>query len=138
MADQMPGSDSRIMRDLERRIEVLEAQVRQVRGVPVTQASTAFFVPDSSPSTPSGGVYLYASGGTFRWRSSSGADYSGIPPTVPKAGFVSDPNPLTAGSAPGSYSSSHSAALRADIDQVRTKLIALRTALVASGLMWSV
>lgn len=135
MADEFPGSDSRIVRDLERRIEALEAQVRQVRGVPVTRTSGPLYIPNGSPSTPSGGFVLYSSGGEGRWVSSSGVDKP-LTPAVPKAAWVSDPNPMGAGSAPGSYNQTYVQNLRNDTDQVRTKWVALRDSLIAAGLMF--
>ncbi|MBG0830502.1 hypothetical protein HS041_22330 [Planomonospora sp. ID67723] len=136
--DQFPAEESRIIRELQRRIERLETLVGQVKGTPVTQTSGPLFIPDGTPSTPSGGAYLFSEGGVFKWRSSGGTTYSGIPPTVPKASFVSDPNPISAGGAPGAYSSAHSEALRTDITHLRTKYIALRDALVSAPLMFPV
>ncbi|MFD0883560.1 hypothetical protein ACFQ08_03165 [Streptosporangium algeriense] len=136
--DQFPAEQGRDIRALERRIEALEALVREVKGVPVRRASGPFFLPNaSSPTTPSGGVVFYSSGGSARWIDSFGMDRSLIPPPFPKGSSVSDPPPMTAFSAPASYNPIHSQSLRDDIAAVRAKLIELITSLEDGGLIFT-
>ncbi|MEU4332320.1 hypothetical protein [Nonomuraea dietziae] len=96
--EQQFGTDlMTIIRDLTRRLEKLEAGQRAGPGLNVGQASGPFLVPSTStPSTPGSGAYLYTSGSTLRWRSTSG-DYSLIP-TPP-------PSPASAPNWPESFDS---------------------------------
>lgn len=135
--DQFPAEQGRDIRALERRIEALEKLVREVRGVPVTQASTAFFLPNVSvPPTPTGGIVLYSLSGSGRWIDSSGTDRSLVPPSVPKGTSVSDPS-VSLTSAPGSYSQSHIQSVVNDVGAVKNALVALITSLENADLIFT-
>ncbi|MFB4276031.1 hypothetical protein ACBJ59_12105 [Nonomuraea sp. MTCD27] len=64
--DQFPDNQNRIVRDLERRIEQLEAQVKNRPGAAVSRASGSFFLPDGAVSGQAGGMTMGGSGGQFR------------------------------------------------------------------------
>lgn len=101
--DQFPADHNAILKDLQRQINQLSAEVKQVRGVPITQASAAFFIPSASePAAPPSGAYLYVEGNEVRVRS-AGFDYSTLPPDVPQASSMNDASPILSGNAPGSY-----------------------------------
>lgn len=71
--DPFPVDQNRIIKSLEKRIEALEALIRQKDGAPVTKASGSFFLPNSgTPATPVGGAEIYGSGGEFRVITSAG------------------------------------------------------------------
>jgi hypothetical protein len=127
---------NRILQELSQRVAALEAQVRAVRGVPITRASSGFQIPESAPTTPESGVYLYASGSEFRWRGSDGSDYSAIPPAVPRGVSVSNPT-LVMGNAPGSYSPSFEDTQSAAINELHDRLIDLLNSLRGAGLISS-
>ncbi|MFI6813783.1 hypothetical protein ACIBG7_15285 [Nonomuraea sp. NPDC050328] len=125
----------RMLQELSTRMSRVEQLLGQRPGVPVTKTSGPLFLPNGVPSTPSGGIYLFASGGDFWWRSSDGSEYSGIPPEVPSAGAVFDPVGYNVSNAPGSYSSSHSQALVDGLFSVGNRLVATLDALKSAGLM---
>lgn len=113
MTDQYPGALERTLRDIERRLQRLEASQKAGRGLNIGQASGAFLLPNSpTPGTPQGGAYLYSSGGQVRWRDSSGVDHAlpGSASTAPTwpGSFTS---PATISSAP---TAAHYNALRSD------------------------
>ncbi|MBB4700074.1 hypothetical protein [Sphaerisporangium siamense] len=101
-----PADQNEILRDLQRQINALAAEVKRVTGVPVTKASAPFLVPSASaPAAPSSGAYLYVSGGEVYVRSTS-RHYSTLPPEVPQAAEVAPAANITSGNAPSSYSQS--------------------------------
>lgn len=101
--DQYGATDVRIIKALERRIEALEAQVRQVPGAPVTQASGPLFLPNSSePATPTGGVKMYAVGGSFRV-----IEDDGTVRQIPAQGAPAVFDTFDLGNAPAAYSQTY-------------------------------
>lgn len=135
--DQFPDDQYRMIRQLQRDVERLFNLVGQTKGVPVTQASTAFFLPNVSvPPTPTGGIVLYSLSGSGRWIDSSGTDRSLVPPSVPKGTSVSDPS-VSLTSAPGSYSQSHIQSVVNDVGAVKNALVALITSLENADLIFT-
>ncbi|OUC99309.1 hypothetical protein [Streptosporangium minutum] len=135
--DQFPTDQNRIIQQLERRIADLEARVGTAQGAPITRASSSFFIPNGSAPSPEGGAAFYVVGGQMRWASSSGSTYSLIPPTLPIGAAVVGPANLftSSGSAPGSYSSSHSTDMARDINNLHTTLGALLMSLRGAPLI---
>lgn len=122
MNEEFGDGLDRIIQDLTRRIQKLEAGQRSGPGLQIGQASGPFLIPSTStPSTPPSGVYLYVSGSTARWRSSSGADYSLVPPTFPQAvPITNQANLETPASAPASYTQTWGQQVRNDLAAGRT------------------
>jgi hypothetical protein len=126
LLDPFPGNDKRIIRELERRIEALEAQARNRPAMEVGRTSGVLFLPNSAPFTnPAGGAYLYASGGSLRWRSSSGTDR---PITAPIVGNVGD---LVNGPAGATYGDTE----RAMLGEIKLTVNALLFNMRSSTLM---
>lgn len=75
MIDQYGSDQSRIIQDLIRRVEKLEANQRSGPGLQIGQASGSFNIPSTGyPGTPASGADLYVSGSTLRFVDSSGTD----------------------------------------------------------------
>lgn len=100
------GADfSRIVADIRRDLDNLTAQVKQVPGVPITRASSAFFIPSASePDPPASGAYLYVEGNVVRVRTPS-IDYSTLPPEVPLIDPVANAPAIISGTGPATYNS---------------------------------
>ncbi|WP_431903606.1 hypothetical protein [Nonomuraea sp. bgisy101] len=131
--DEFGTDQTRIIRDLERRIEVLEAQARTRPGAPVTQASGPLFLPNSStPATPSGGCAIYAVSGGFRV-----IDSSGTVRQITAGAAVSNPT-LVMGDAPGSYTTGYANTQSAAINELNNRLTALLTSLRNAGVISTV
>lgn len=64
--DPFPDEQNRIVLDLERRIEALEAAVKSRPAAAVTRASGPFFLPDATVTLQSGGLTIGAAGGQFQ------------------------------------------------------------------------
>jgi hypothetical protein len=116
-ADPFPADQNRIIKALERRIEALEAQVRQRPGAPVTKATAPFTIPGAAPSTPASGVQIGVSGGKIVFQHADGStetipelnlNLPGAAPTYP-ASFSS---PATVS---GTVQDTHYNLLRSDI-----------------------
>ncbi|GAA3441073.1 hypothetical protein [Planomonospora venezuelensis] len=127
---QFGADQTRIIQDLIRRVEKLEAAQRSGPGMTIGQASSEFTLPDvGAPATPSGGAVLYSSAGSLRWKDSSGTDRSLI---FQQAAAVDDPDAITALTAPASYNQSHSQSIVTDLNNLQDKvteiLVALRNA----------
>lgn len=136
--DQFPVDQNRIIQQLERRIADLEARVGTAQGAPVTQASSGFFLPNvSTPAGRAGGIVLCSVNGEGQWVDDSGTAYSLTPPDVPLGDAVSGPPNLfsSSGSAPSSYSSSHSTDLARDINNIHTTLAATLNSLRGAPLI---
>ena len=124
ISDPFPVDQNRIIKDLERRIEALEAQVRARPGTPITQASGPFYIPNSStPDTPTGGVRLYAAGGGFRVIEDDGTVREIGDPFTPASNVIVDS--ITAPTAPGTYNSTWGQQIRNDLVSVNNGLVEL-------------
>ncbi|WP_125633479.1 hypothetical protein [Nonomuraea sp. WAC 01424] len=125
--------------DYADRIRKLEREVRDLRSsltnqAGATSASLGWHIPSGSlPTAPDDGGHLTTLGSEPYWTESSGAVYSLKNAPFPQGGFVAAPAAMTAGAAPGSYSSSHSNALVTDIAEVRLQLIRLLNSLKGSS-----
>ncbi|MEU7741968.1 hypothetical protein [Nonomuraea sp. NPDC049158] len=131
--DPVGSTDVRIVKDLETRIAALETLVRTVTGAPVTKASGPLFVPNAStPATPSGGIRIYAVGGTFRVIQSDGTikEISEFTP----ADNVIVPG-ISAPNAPGTYSQSQAQAISDGLATTYNSLVALIVNLRAAGIL---
>jgi hypothetical protein len=73
MTDRFGTGLDRILLDLDRRLQKLEAGQRSGPGLTIGQASGPFLIPSAStPAAPPSGGYLYFSGGTLRQRTPGG------------------------------------------------------------------
>lgn len=130
--DPNGATDITIVKDLERRIAELERLVRNVPGAPVTQTTGPLFVPNAStPATPSGGIRIYAVGGTFRVIQSNGVvrEISFTPAANVIVGTISAP------AAPGSYNSTWGQTIRDDLVTVNNALVGLIANLRTAGIL---
>jgi hypothetical protein len=122
--------------DLERNVGQLAAAA-QKRGA-LTTASQGWVIPNrSTPSTPSSGAHLYASGGQLMVRQANGTSFpiEPAPEVEPfvKANNVTNPASFAGGTAPGSYSQSLTQQLLDAVAELNSKLIALLNSLRTSG-----
>jgi hypothetical protein len=123
--DGYPANLGDILREMQRQISALSVEVKRVTGTPVTQASSAFLIPQTStPPAPSGAVYLYYDGATLRVRTPAGS-YSTEPPDIPQMDAVPNPANVTAGTAPGSYSQPWANSLYLSVVDIKDTLTAL-------------
>ncbi|MFI7532566.1 hypothetical protein [Streptosporangium sp. NPDC049376] len=132
LLDPYPLDQTRIIKDLERRVEQLEALLRRTTGTPVTQASSEFFIPDSpsTPDVPTGGIVLYSSSGAAWWRSGTGTTRPLTPPQIPA---TSNPAAFIVGSAPSSYNSGWGGDMRAALLDLHTTVTTLMTRMRATS-----
>ena len=131
--DAVGSTDVRIVKDLEARIAALETLVRTVTGAPVTKASSAFFLPNSStPATPTGGCRAYAVGGELRIIQSDG-QVRQISEFTP-ADNVIVPG-ISAPNAPASYSQSQAQAISDGLATTYNSLVALIVNLRAANIL---
>lgn len=129
--DQYGATDVRIIKALERRLEALEQQVRNVPGTPVTQASGPLFLPNSgTPATPTGGAKVYAAGGELRVIESNGTVK-----TIPDVGAaVANPDEFLS-NAPASYDQSWAQDLAATAQSLYNTDVALLSSLRTAGVI---
>ena len=131
--DAVGSTDVRIVKELEARIAALENLVRTVTGAPVTKASGPMFLPDSStPATPSGGIRIYAVGGTFRVIQSNGA-VKEISAFTPAANIVVPG--ISAPNAPAGYVQSQAQAISDGLATTYNSHLALVLSLRAAGIL---
>ncbi|MGA5764467.1 hypothetical protein [Nonomuraea bangladeshensis] len=125
------GDQIDIIKRLERRIEALEAQVRERPGAPVTKASTAFTIPSASAGSPDDGATLYYDGANLRYVDDAGRDKA---VGGSKAPFVS----ALSGSvdaAPASYTSGWGGQVTSSINVMAPKINSIINALIIGELM---
>jgi hypothetical protein len=130
MADnKFPADPMLDLRDLQRKVDELLAAIS--RGS-LTTASAGWILPNTAhPANPASGVHIYGNGDDLAVLTPAG-----VIKRIPRAGAaVSNPATMTAGSAPPSYSQSHSDQLRADIAELRTVLLLLLTSLRTPGVI---
>ena len=123
LLDPFPGNQSRIIRELERRMEALEAQARTRPGMEVGRASGPFLIPSTAtPPAPVSGGYLYFSGGTLRQRTPSGdRPVGGHGAAVPNPDSIDAPILSSGASVVGSDYNT----LRGDVVDLRSDLLDL-------------
>jgi hypothetical protein len=120
---------NRILQALARRVAALEAQAGQGQALTIGQASGPFFLPNSSPGTPSGGCTVYAVGGELRVIQSNGSVRMIPAPAAPIENQVSfTSSDIGATPTAGQYN-----ALRADAVATRAYGFALTTILRNAG-----
>ncbi|MGW4641795.1 hypothetical protein ACWEN6_24975 [Sphaerisporangium sp. NPDC004334] len=124
----------RLVTQLRRDLDRLTAQVTTVTGVPITQASTAFFIPlTGDPGTPSGGAVLQFDGSVIRVHTPIGS-YSTLP-EIPQAAAV-DPAPaIVSGDGPATYNSTWGHNIWVGLTGVKDAHNALRISLINAGLL---
>ncbi|MFF4989619.1 hypothetical protein ACFY19_20670 [Streptosporangium saharense] len=109
---QFPADQTRIIQDLMRRVEKLEAQLRAGPGLTIGKASGAFNLPTTGAATPSSGANLIYDGSQVRYVDSSGTSRAlGVTQTTTPQYPVSFTSPATISGTP---SASNYNALRAD------------------------
>lgn len=125
MNDQFPAGQDRIIADLLRRVQKLEAAQRSGPGLNIGSASGPFFLPNSgTPANPSGGALIYASGGDFRVLTSGGV----VKPIPAQGAAVANPAfPLT--NATATYNQAQVQTIVNTADNLNTALLALLTSL---------
>jgi hypothetical protein len=127
--DAYGSTEVRIIAALERRIEDLEAQVRNRPGAPVTQASGPLFLPNSAtPDVPSGGVKVYAAGGDLRV-----IDSGGTVKQIPDPGAPVDTPTSYLSNAPASYNQAWAQNLALTADELYLSYVALLGSLRTAG-----
>lgn len=130
-----PDSQDQQIRDLQRQVEALANEVKNLRGLVITRASGPFFIPNaSSPSAQSGGVVAYAIGGEPAWRSSSGSVIQIPEPFSP----ASDPGAVPSFSstnAPGTYQAAYVEATADGLDALVDWCALLRTRLINADIL---
>lgn len=131
MDNKFPADPMLDLRGLQRTVDELLASISQRS---LTTASTGWLMPNMAhPSNPTSGVHIYGNGDDLAVLTPDG-----LVKRIPNPGSaVSNPSAMTAGSAPGSYSPSHSEALRADISEVRLVLTLLLASLENAGIIAS-
>ncbi|MGW4663168.1 hypothetical protein [Streptosporangium sandarakinum] len=130
MADNKFPADPMIdLRALQRTVDELVAAVSRRS---LATASAGWVLPDrATPPNPDGGVHIYGNAGDLAVLTSAGRIKR-----IPNPGAaVATPAVMSAGSAPPSYSQTHSDQLRADIAELRTVLVLLLTSLRAAGII---
>lgn len=131
MTDQFGANLERIIQDLAKRVQKLEASQRGGPGLTVGKASGPFLLPNAGPAgNPASGVYLYVSGTTLRQRDSTGLDR----PVGNSAANVIVPA-ITAPNAPASYNQAQAQAISDGLATTYNALIALHVTLRTGGVL---
>ncbi len=128
MPDVYPSDLAARVEQLERTVAELQAALGQRQ--PLTSASQGWLLGNMSIPSVSDGVHIGSSGDEPFFATPSGTKRL---PNV--AVNVAAPSAISAGSAPGSYSSSHSQALVTDVTNLRTTLAATLSVLKTAGQM---
>lgn len=123
-----------LITELRRDLDRLTTEVKQRAGVPITQASDAFFIPlTGSPGTPSGGAYLRFDGTVIRVHTPAGS-YSTLP-EVPVASAVADAGAIVSGSGPATYNQTWGINMYNGLVDVKDTINALMSSLRSAGLL---
>ncbi|MEV7013260.1 hypothetical protein [Streptosporangium sp. NPDC051022] len=123
--------------DILAEIGTMKRQIAEAFGtgqqrVPITEASAGWFMPNrTEPPAPLSGVHIYASGGEFRVKTSSGVVRGIIPP---QGTAVANPA-VVLHNPPASYTQAQIQEIVNTLDSVSTQFLALLTSLRNAGII---